>query len=261
FNMEDPVVGGYTADKVALRRAIGLAYDIEREITVVRRGQAVAAQAAMAPGTFGNDPAFRSENGAHDAARAKALLDVFGYVDRDGDGWRELPNGEPLVLHMATQSSQIERQLDENWQKSLESVGLRMEFKTAQWPENLKAARAGRLQMWSLASTATAPDGQRALESMYGPAAGDANLARFRLPAFDAIYRRMLLLPDGPERASLFVEATKLQVAYMPYKMQVHRIYTDLSQPWIAGYRQPLFRNELWQYVDVDADMRERMLR
>src|SRR5207247_9828433 len=27
FNMEDPVVGGYTADKVALRRPIGLALD------------------------------------------------------------------------------------------------------------------------------------------------------------------------------------------------------------------------------------------
>jgi hypothetical protein len=28
----DPVVGGYTPDKVALRRAIGLAYDVDREI-------------------------------------------------------------------------------------------------------------------------------------------------------------------------------------------------------------------------------------
>ena len=27
FNMEDPVVGGYTPDKIALRRAIGMAFD------------------------------------------------------------------------------------------------------------------------------------------------------------------------------------------------------------------------------------------
>jgi ABC-type transport system substrate-binding protein len=259
FNMEDPVVGGYAAEQVALRRAISLAYDIEREIRVVRRGQAVPAQAPMPPGTYGYDARFRSENSLHDAARAKALLDTFGYLDRDGDGWRERPDGTPLVLEMATQASQIERQFDENWQKSLAAVGLRVRFNTAQWPENLKSARAGRLQMWTLGSTATAPDGQPALQAMYGPSSGDANLARFRLPAFDALYRRMLVLPDGPERAALFQQASKLVVAYMPYKIHVHRIYTDLNQPWIAGYRQPLFRNELWQYVEVDAALRERL--
>jgi ABC-type transport system substrate-binding protein len=259
FNMEDRVVGGYTPEKVALRRAISLAYDMGREIRVVRRGQAIPAQAAMPPGTFGYDPEFKTENGDHDPARAKALLDTFGYVDRDGDGWRERPDGQPLVLQMATQSSQIERQLDEAWQKSMAAVGLRMKFVTAQWPENLKAARAGRLQMWGLASTATQPDSQQALEYMYGPSIGQSNFARFRLPAFDALYERLLVLPDGPERAALFREASKLTVAYMPYKCATHRVYTDLTQPWITGYRHPLFRNEVWQYVEVDPALRARM--
>ena len=30
FNMEHPLVGGYTPDKVALRRAVGLAYSIDQ---------------------------------------------------------------------------------------------------------------------------------------------------------------------------------------------------------------------------------------
>ena len=82
FNMEDPVVGGYTPEKVALRRAIGLAYDIDREIRIVRRGQAIAAQAAMPPGTFGYDPHYRSDNSLHDPARAKALLDTYVPLER-----------------------------------------------------------------------------------------------------------------------------------------------------------------------------------
>jgi ABC-type transport system substrate-binding protein len=162
---------------------------------------------------------------------------------------------------MATQGSNIERQFDENWQKSLAAIGVRIRFETAQWPENMKAARAGRLQMWSLGSTATTPDGQLALAYFYGPSIGSENLARFRLPAFDAIYRRMLLLPDGPERAALFVEAAKLAVAYMPYKTHVHRIYIDLTQPWATGWRQALFRNEAWQFVEVDPALRERLAR
>ncbi len=260
FNMDDAVVGGYTPDKVALRRAIGLAYDIDREIRIVRRGGAIAAQAPMPPGTYGYDPAYRSDNSAHDPARAKALLDLYGYIDRDGDGWRERPDGSPLVLHMATQASQIERQFDENWQKSLGAIGLRMQFNTAQWPENMKAARAGKLQMWSLGST-LGTDAQSGFEYMYGPSIGSGNLARFKLPAFDAIYRRMLLLPDGPERAALFIEASKLVLAYMPYRIHAHRVYTDVTQPWISGWRQALFRNESWQFAEVDPALRARLSR
>ena len=37
--------------------------------------------------------------------------------------------------------------------------GVRVEFRIAQWPENLKAATAGKLMMWSVGSTASTPDG------------------------------------------------------------------------------------------------------
>jgi ABC-type transport system substrate-binding protein len=261
FNMEDPLVGGYTPDKVALRRAISLAYDVDTEIRIVRRGQAVPAQAAMPPHTFGYDRAYKSENGDFDPARAKGLLDTYGYLDRDGDGWREQPDGSPLVLRMATEGSQSDRQFNENWRKSMAAVGLRMDFNTAQWPENFKAARAGKLQMWFLGSTSSEPDAQGALEYMYSPSIGDANLARFKLPAFDALYSRIKLLPDGPERAALFIEASKLVTAYMPYRIQVHRVYTDLTQPWITGWREAFFRRESWQFVEVDPKMRERLTR
>jgi ABC-type transport system substrate-binding protein len=256
FNMEDAVVGGYTPDKVALRRAIGLGIDIGGEIRLLRRGQAIPAQAPMAPNTFGYDPAFKTENGDYDVARANALLDTFGYVDRDGDGWREQPDGSPLVLNVATQSSQIDRQFDERWKKNMDRLHLRVQFNTAQWPENLKAARAGKLQVWSLGSSASEPDSQQALERMYGPAAGNANLSRFKNAAFDDIYRRMLTLPDGPERQELFRQAAKIVVAYMPYKIHVHRVLTDLNQPWVEGFRRPIFWQQLWQFIDVDSAKR-----
>jgi oligopeptide transport system substrate-binding protein len=37
FNMEDPVVGGYTNDKIALRRAIGMGYNVDEEVRVIWR--------------------------------------------------------------------------------------------------------------------------------------------------------------------------------------------------------------------------------
>ncbi len=252
FNMDDPVVGGTTPEKVALRRAIGLGMDIDRQIRIIRRGQAVPAQSVIVPHTTGYDPDFKSENGDFDPARANALLDLYGYVDRDGDGWREQPDGSPLVLENATQPDALSRQFDELTKADLKRLGIQVRFFTGQWPEQLKAARAGKLQLWSLGSSAAAVDGQGALARLYGPQAGSQNLARFQNDEFDRIYERMQQIPDGPERDELFRRAKMISVAYMPYKATVHRISTTLVRNGLTGYRRPLFWNEWWHLVDMD---------
>jgi ABC-type transport system substrate-binding protein len=256
FNMDDPLVGGYTPEKVALRRAISLAYDVNTEITLIRNGAAIPAQSPLVPHTTGYDPAFKSSMSEYDPARAKALLDMYGYVDRNGDGWRERPDGQPLVLEMATEPEQRNRTFNEVWKKMMDAVGLQIRFVSAQWPENLKSARAGRLMMWQLGSAATAPDGQPALARLYGPEAGNQNLSRFNLPAFNTIYERLLELPDGPERDAQFREAKLIAAAYMPWKYSVHRMDPDMWHPWVIGFRRPLFWNDWWHLVDIDERMR-----
>jgi peptide/nickel transport system substrate-binding protein len=260
FNMRDPVVGGNTPEQVALRRAISLAYDVQGEIRQIRRDRAIPGQSMIMPHTTGYDPHFKSEMSDYDPARARALLDMYGFIDRDGDGWRERPDGSPLLLEMATEPEQIYRAYNELWQKSLKAVGIRIRFNTAQWPENMKAADAGKLMMWQLGESASGPDGQDALGRLYGPLAGDNNLARFQLDAFDRLYERANVMPDGPERDKVFREAELLAVAYMPYKITAHRIHTDLLHPWVFGFRRPLFSGQWWHTVDVDMALRAQRL-
>ncbi len=258
FNQDNPVVGGYTPQKVALRRAIALAYDSDKEIRLVRKSQAVPAQTAISPLTFGYNPALKTTMSDHDPARARALLDMYGYLDRDGDGWREQPDGKPLLLEYATQPDQSSRQLAELWEKGMKAVGLRIVFKVAKWPENLKASRTGKLMMWGVGWSATTPDGDTFLALAYGPNKGGANHARFDLPAFNTLYAQQSTLPDGPERARVMEEASKLMVAYVPYKLSTHRIVTDLMQPWVIGFRRNPFMREFYKYLDVDPAIRER---
>ena len=80
----------------------------------------------MTPHTTGYDPAFKSEMSDYDPARARALLDLYGFVDRDGDGWRERPDGSPLVLEMATEPDQIYRQLQRAVEEGMEAIGIRI---------------------------------------------------------------------------------------------------------------------------------------
>ena len=254
FNMEDATVGGYTPDKVALRRAIGLATDVPTEIATTRRHQAVPAQSVVSPLTWGYEADYKSENSDYDLARAKALLDTYGYVDRDGDGWRDKPDGSPLVLEVASTPDSRSKPYDELWKRDMDKLGVRMRIRLAQWPENLKSARAGQLMIWQLGFNSSTPDAQLGLELLYGPASGGQNLGRFKLDRYDEIYRRMLVLPDGPERAALLREAQKLLTAYMPQKYRVHRIVTDIAQPWLVGFRRPFFNQIFWPYVDIETE-------
>ncbi len=258
FNMEHPVVGGHDSQQVALRRAISLAYSADDEIRLVRKGQSVPSQSPVAPLTTGFDPTFRSEMSEFNPARAKALLDAFGYVDRNGDGWRERPDGTPLLLEMATQPDQLSRQLDELWRKAMTAIGIDMQFKSAKWPENLKNSRAGKLMMWRVGWSATQPDGDTFLALGYGPNKGQANHARFDLPAFNRLYALQQTLPDGPEREAAFFDAKKLFVAYAPYKFLGHRIDTSVAHPWIVGYRRHPFMRDFLKYIDIVPEANTR---
>ena len=97
-------------------------------------------------------------------------------------------------------------------------------------------------------------DGQPILDRASSKHIGGQNLARFKNAEFDAIYDKMRVLPDGPERLQLFDEAKRLLIAYAPYKWGVHRIHTDLAQPWLHGYRRGAYWGDWWQYVDIDAE-------
>ena len=253
FFMENPVVGGYTPEKVALRRAIGLAFDgptLRRNFFL---GYGLPAQSTVPPFTSGYDPAYKTEMSDFDPARARALLDLYGFVDRDGDGWREQPDGSPLVLSMASTAAQSDRLRNEIWKRSMDAVGLKMAFDISSWPELLKKSRAGSLMMWGYSWTAGSPDGGFFLAIGYGPNASESNDPRFSLPAFDRLFERQRVLPDGPEREALMRQAKDLLVAYMPFKVHLHTERLDLVQPGVQAYWRHPFMRDFWRFVDVPA--------
>jgi ABC-type transport system substrate-binding protein len=254
FNMEDPIVGGYAAEKVALRRAISLAYKVQDEIAIIRKGQAIPAETPYSPGVAGYDPDFHTTANEYDLPRAKALLDMYGYLDRDHDGYREMPDGSPLVVHMYSSPTAIDQQYDELWKRSLDDIGIRLEIVKGKWPDLLKAARLGKLQTWRLGETASAPDAETWLVSLYGPNT-DQNFARFKLASYDRAFEQARTMPDSPERTKLYQLMAKLVVSYVPWRMNVHRIRTSMWYPELVGFaRSPLMTYNFWKYIDIDED-------
>ncbi len=259
YNLEDPVIGGYTPEKIALRRAMNLAYNGDEEVNIARRGQAIRAETLLPPGLVGYDPNFRGIAKEYSLSKAKALLDLYGYKDIDGDGYRELPNGGKLELLFGSVPDGTQRPLDEVWKKSMDALGVNIKFRLERWPDLNKAGKAGALQVGSFyAWGADYPDGDNFFQLLYGPNTRQSNYSNFNLPAFDRLYEKSRKMPDSPDRTQLYNEMSKLFFAYAPWRLGVHRIWTNLSQPWLKNYKKHPVLHHGWKYLDVDVEQQRK---
>ncbi len=257
WNLQDPVVGGLSKDKIALRRAMAMAYDVGEEVRVIRNGQAIEAQYPIPPGVVGHDPAYRSPV-HYDPALANALLDHYGYR-RGAGGWRSLPDGKPLLVRYASRPDSLGRQQDELWKKALDRIGIRMEVQKLRFPDMLKAERQCKLMMRTASWIADYPDGDNFMQLLYGPNTGQNNNACARIPAYDHFYEQSIRMPASPERDRLYHDMTRLIEVDAPWRLGVLTYRNMLVQPRVLGYRKhPILHNE-WMYIDVSArDARKR---
>ncbi|WBS02924.1 ABC transporter substrate-binding protein [Pseudoduganella sp. SL102] len=258
MNMEHPVIGGYTPDKVALRRAIALAYDGAQDVALLKKGLAIPAQSPLPPNVLGHDPAYRSPV-VHDLALARALLDRHGYkrdVTQGRAGYRTLPNGRPLVLTMHSEPTMVGRLRDEMWRKTFESIHLRVSFVTDKKTEIIKASRLGKVMMFETNWVADFPDGDNFYQLLYGGNVGRANYARFNLPAYNARYEQARTMADSPARTRLYGEMADLLHAYNPWVLLTHPISADIRQPWLKNYKRHPVEFTNWRYLDLAPRVR-----
>lgn len=249
MNMEDPVLGGYRPEQIALRRAIALSYNAAEDIRLMEKGLAIAAQSPLPPNVIGYDSTFRNPV-QYDPQLANALLDHFAYR-RGADHYRNLPDGRPLLLTMMSEANTTGRLRDEVWRRNLDAIGIRVRFKSDKHSEVLRAARLGQAQMAEANWVADFPDGENFYQLLYGGNVGRANYARFNLPAFNQAYEQARSLPDGPPRQALYRKMNLLIAAYNPWVARIYPLSADLAQPWLLNhFRHPVYFTD-WRYLDI----------
>lgn len=256
MNMEDPVIGGYSREKVALRRAIALSYNSAEDIALLKKGFAIRAESPLPPNVLGHDPAYRSPNG-YNPVLANALLDRFGYGRRDAGNFRLAPGGKPLTITMHSEATVGGRLRDELWRKSLTAIGLRVVFRSDKKTEIIKASRLGKVQMFESNWIADFPDGDNFYQLLYGPNSGRANYARFNLPAYNERYEAARQLADSPQRQRLYFEMNQLIHAYNPWVPLTHPISADIRHPWLKNYKRHPVEFTPWRYLELDLAQRE----
>jgi ABC-type transport system substrate-binding protein len=249
FNFRDPVVGGFTPEKAALRRAIALAYKGDDLVHVVFHDDAVPAQMPIPPGVTGYDAAYRTAN-TYDPELANRLLDRFGYK-RGADGFRTLPDGKPLELARNTYTGGAARDEDLIWQKSMERIGLRIRMEVLTGAETAKRLTTCTTMLYSANWSADYPDGENFMQLLYGPNSNESNAGCYRSDAYDQLYLKAEALPDGPERNRLFIAMARQADVDTAWVLGVYQRRIVVLQPWVIGHKTHPFLYSVLPYIDV----------
>lgn len=256
FNMQEKIgdqpnpLGGLGKEKIALRRAIAMAYKVDDQVRIIRKGQAVRAHFPVPPGVAGHDAQYRNAI-PYAPQVANALLDKFGYR-KGADGFRTLPDGKPLTIRYSSTPTERDRQFDELMKRSLDSIGIRLEIHKDRFPELMKLENQCRLMMRGAAWIADYPDGDNFMQLLYGPNTGQSNNACYRSPEFDRRYDESRHMPDGPERNKLYREMTRLMEVHTVWIMGDSRYRNTLLQPYVVGYKKHPVIHAEWLYMDMD---------
>jgi oligopeptide transport system substrate-binding protein len=266
FNMLDPVVGGYDARGRKLRQAITIAYNTEEYLKIFKKGLGEVGMSPIPPGIFGyqqgeagiNYSIFDWVDGKRQRksiAYAKQLLAEAGYPDG-----RDAKTGESLVLNYdATSTSKANL----NWmKKQFKKIGLQLNFRVTDYNRFKEKMETANAQIYSWGWLADYPDPENFLFLLYGPNAqidskSGVNSTNYKNPEYDALFDKMRLLDDTPERAAIIEKMLRLLERDMPWGEMFHGVEYELGHDWLTNNKTHGISKVMFKYWKLDIDKRE----
>ena len=255
FNMADPVVGGTSNERLALRRAIALAIDMENLVKVVYAGHALPANQIVPPRVTGHDPELPPRP-PHDRAAANALLDRFGFAKRDPDGYRRGPDGKRLTLTLSLRSAAVSREIQTLWKKDMDAIGLRMDYRLVPFQDIIKELEAGKYQLY-YGGYGGIPSGYAELTQLYGKEPPTVNFSRFKSDEYDRAMDEYLKSPAEAAQIAAARRMSDIARTYVPIIPAVFRLENSYAQPWVQGFSPQVFQT-YWKYLDIDLGRRRQ---
>ncbi|TCM66788.1 ABC-type transport system substrate-binding protein [Acinetobacter calcoaceticus] len=249
WNGPDSVIGGTSKEKVALRRAIAMAFSKQNYIEVVMNGNAVAANFLAPQGVVGYDPHYKSSI-PYSVPAANLLLDQFNYK-KGSDGYRRQPNGQALTIEYTMTPRSDDLKSAEFWKRTFDQIGIRFKTQTMQFPDYLKAQKQCKVQMGMQRWIADYPDADNFFQLFYSKNISSSNIGCVTIPQFDALYERSRSLPNGAERDALYQKMTRLTEAYTAITPILSRYNNTVVQPYVIGFKAHPILKTPWLYVDL----------
>ncbi len=236
---------------INLRRAMSLAFDVEKLNQLFYHGLGLHAQTMIPPGIKGYDPEFKNIYADYNIEKAKEYLAKAGY-----------PNGKGLpAITLDIDSTTMKRQIAELFVKSMSEIGIKIKANFNTWPQLLKRIKTAQTQIHSISWVADYPDAENFLQLVYGPnSAPGANGSNFNDADFNKRFDFISKLQDSPERTKLYKKLAQDVSEKVPWIFGVHRTNFRLKHGWVENYKGTEFKSGIEQYWDINLDKKRELL-
>ena len=270
FNMNDPIVGGYSEKAQALRQAISIAINYEEYIQLFMNGRGVIAHDPIPPSIAGsaspsNYNPYVYQKIGHQVQRkslavAKTLMIKAGYPNGI-----DPTTGKHLVLHYdTTGDSSGESKAQFNWmRKQFAQLGIALNIRATDYNRFQDKIRTGQIQLYTAGWLADYPDAENFLFLLYGPNGkvkqGGENASNYANPTFDKLYAKMQTLQPGPERQIIIKQMLDIARKDAPWIWGTHSVDFILSHVWNNPDKINTIANNTLKYQSIDPKLRHKM--
>ena len=119
--------------------------------------------------------------------------------------------------------------------------------------------RKGEVQTFRLSWIGDYPDAENFLQLFYSRNAGGANRAGYNDPEFDAMFEKILTMPDSPERTALYCKMAEDLVMQAPWIFESQPISFQLKHAWLENYQPHDFACNRWKYWSIDHQRKKAL--
>ena len=249
FCFSDPIL----ADNLNLRKAISLAYHVQKRVKIWNN-QIAPANGPIPSGVAGYDKNFKNPYSTFNLDLAKEYLKKAGYPNGiDSKTGKQLV----LTLDIGGTASQ-HRQVAELFVEDMEQLGLKIVPSLNNWPRFLQKSAKGEVQLYSVSWIGDYPDAENFLQLFYGPNAGSCNRSYYQDPIFDKMYNEIKTMPDSTTRTAKYAKMAEYLTTQCPWIFSHYPISYRLKHAWVDNYIPHDFCFSRWKYLAIDQKKREK---
>ncbi len=245
FNMEDPLLGGYSDKNRKLRQAICLAMDWDAINESFYSGYNIVYDGMIPPGMAGypeNGVAAASYRGP-DLERAKQLLAEAGYPNGEG-----LPTLDYYVGRVANSQPQSEMM-----QQHLSRINVNVNVHLLDFSTLIQTVDNKKAQFFSFAWGSDYPDAENNLALFYGPnEAPKPNHFNYKNEQFDELYRQIFSMQPSDERTVIMEEMRDIVLEDCPYAGSMARTRFYLARDRLKNFKPIETFDNWYKYLDLE---------
>ncbi len=199
-----------------------------------------------------------------DIEGAKAMLEAAGYVDTDGDGVRETPDGVKMSILYQTSTNAVRQDFQALIKEWWGEIGIETELRNIDSsvffggdpgsPDTFQKFYAD-VQMYANTFNGTDPQsylGNGVCDKAPSPATQwqGENISRFCSEEYDALHAQLTQTADAAERASIARQLNDLYVTQGGMIPLVHRGRLSAHANSLGGVDLNVWDSELWNVAD-----------